>query len=285
MLQLFTNLPFGPNSQVDLVDTYVGDGVTKTFNLTYKSGTRLGATIQFDALQYNLYNGGFTKNGNSFTLISAPPSGSQGNAAGVSCLTFSCYDQATIPGNSSANVSTAGFVIADITEIQNFYYTAYPGASGIQIAFVDLITAVGLESAWTQLATSGNFGAIGAFLPLGQALFTFNLSAFGQVASSSVAPGINVIVPVTNASAFTANDYVLINPGGLNAEQCRIQAVGSNYLLLDGTNFTHYSGEAVYTNGRLFYGRVTVPVNYFGGQAQTVYELGLQVTAEKVSRL
>jgi hypothetical protein len=143
---------------------------------------------------------------------------------------------------------------------------------------------VGFQSTWVQLACSGNYGAVGTFASAGTPILTGPISAFGQVASSC-GPGLNVTVLCTNASTFTANDYIMVNAGGGTMEVCRIQSVGSSSLVVDGMNFAHYAGESIYTNGRLFYAQITVPINQFGGIPSTIYELGFQIRAAKVSRL
>jgi len=96
---IFSDESFSAGSQLDPVDTFVGDGVTTTFVLVNKSVQRLGATIQAGGTLYNFYNttgATFTTNAllNSFTLSSAPPAGAQIVAPGITQLVSAAFDQA-----------------------------------------------------------------------------------------------------------------------------------------------------------------------------------------------
>lgn len=285
-LRIYNTYPFNPGTEVDPVDLFIGNGSQTTFTLTYKSGTRLGATIQFDAFQYYLYNSGYTKSGNTFTLSSAPPAGSQGIAPGVNPLLFTAFDTDNVPGVTTPRVSQVPFYIADINTISTYKYLEYPGTTGITLAFTDLATAVGATTSWTQLACSTDGQLPGTYQSAGTSLSTAGLYAFGLLSASSTA-GTNVNLFTPSASAFYKNDFIMINPGTITAETARINAtsIALNRLTVDGTNYTHYADEQVYTCGRLFYAKLTVPDNAVGGVATVLYDMGLRIQATLESRL
>ena len=288
-LNLYYNNPFTLGSLVDPVDTYTGDGVTTTFKLVAKFSTRLGSTVEFDNIEYYMYNQGFTKGaGNTFTLSSAPPAASQGVAPGTTCLTFAAYDQTSVAGVSNPNLAQIPIYIA-ADDIQNFQYMPFPGNTGIEIAFVNLITSalVPPQISWVQLACSGNFGAVGTYQSAGTPLVTAGLFTFGQMASATTTTGTNVQITCLTAGNFLVNDYIRLNPGGVNQEDCRINtiSIATNTITVDGATYIHAANESFYTCGRLIWALMTIPLNATNGTAASFYNLACRVRATQFSRL
>lgn len=285
-LVIYYDAPFVLGTQVDQDDFYVGDGVTTDFVLSRKNVTRLGSAVQFDGVQYYAYNGGFTKDSDGFITNSAPPFGSQGVAPGLTALVFDQLFDSTVPGVLSPNIQDIPFYLADPIEIPLYQYHALPGSKGMAISLVDMISSVTASTSWVQLAcaTADAAGTALTYQATGTVLYTDDMGIAGIMLASSLSGASSMLVDT--ASAFHVGDYVLINGGQPTQEVAKIVGYsGPTTMRLSGTNFSHYKGETVYTCGRKFWMRCTVPFGAAGGQPQNYYNLSLQTNFAKRSRL
>ena len=174
-IQFFSDESFSAGSQLDPVDTFVGDVTTKTFVLVNKSVQRLGATIQVGGTLYNFYNGDFTVSiaGNSFTLNTAPPANSLIVAPGITQLVSAAFDQSIVPGVTNPRVSQVPFYMGDIQNINSQYYIGYPTFAGIEISLNNLVSSIGAQTSWCQLACSDPvLGTALTYLPTATNLYT-----------------------------------------------------------------------------------------------------------------
>lgn len=281
---------FTSGELIDLVDVFVGNGVTTTFVCVNKSVQRLASTITVGSVQYAQYNGGFTKNvsNNSFTLASAPANGTVVVAPGINMLTFPVFDQDNVPGELKPRVNEQPFWLGDPTDINNQYYNNLPQFAGIQISINDLISATGAQTSWCQLAcadpTTGLAMTYGA---TGVALYTAAIQSFGVAFASATAGASSIFC--STASTFLVGDYVTINLGTPSQEIRKVALVSNSsggYIGLTTTfDFPHYIGETIFTTGRKFWCKVTAPLDVGGGQAVNFYDEGPRARGRIVSRV
>lgn len=283
----YSDESFTGSSQLDPVDSYVGNGVTSTFVLINKSVQRMSSTAQANSVQYYQYNGGFTKDtgNNSFTLSSVPPLNSQIVAPGISQLVASVFDQNPVDGVTNPLVSEVPFWMGDSSTIHLQYYTNLPQASGIQISMVQLISGTGAELSFCQFAcadpTTGlamTYGATGGTLSTGP------ISAFGTLTASAAAGASSIFCGT--ASAFYVGDYVILNIGSVNQEIRKIASkTTSSMTFSTAFDFSHVSGETVYACGRKFWLKTTMPLNFANNLPVNYYNLGLRRRGRIVSRV
>ena len=267
---------------VDLVDTYVGDGITTTFTLVNKTVSQLAATIQAGNIEYYFYNGGFTINSgaNTFTLATAPPVGTQIVAPGIQQLTIAAFDQTNVLNVVNPNIQQSPFWLCDPTTINNLYYEPLPGYPGIQISLVQLISGANAQLSWFQMACADASGNALTYGATGAPLYTGSLSAFTTLVCTTSSLG-NILY-VGSASAFTPGDYVSVNIGAPTQEILHVIATNTssnpNQLILDpsGTVYAHYPSELVFDCARKFWLQITVPENANDNQPVNVYNIGLQ---------
>lgn len=284
-LYFYFDEPFSPGTQIDPVDTYTGNGITVTFTLQNKTGTRLSSVLQADTVIYYQFNGGVTKNGNTFTLQSAPPQNSQILAPGVTALTLTAYDQAVVPGGSSTpNIAEIPFYIADISEIHLYKYVNLPQYNGIRVTLVNLVTAAGAQLTWVQLACATAAGTPFTYAPTGQDLFTAPLNTFDTVTISGAAGASSVLVG--QASAFYAGDYVIINIGQSTQEIRQIASIpNTNTLVLRSPfDYSHFVSEPVFTCGRKFFMKLTVPINATNNTAVSLRNINIRRQSRIIAR-
>lgn len=287
-LKVYRDAPFNTGNEVDPPDTYVGDGSTTTFNLSQKTIDELGQTITFGNIQYYQYTGGFTKTASGFTLSSAPFAGTQGVAPGLNSILFdNIYDADTVDGISTPRVQEIPFYLADISTIHLYSYPALPASSGIALSLVDNITSYGAQTSWIQLTSATNDGpgtALG-YLATGSTLYTPPITAFGLLTASAAAGASSIFVDT--ASTFVIGDYVLINTGNSTQEiQKVISYVAPTRLNLAATlNFNHLAAEGVWTCGRKFWMKCTMPSGATGGEPASFYDLALRSRYARRSRL
>lgn len=286
-LVVFIDVPFTVGTECDQSDFYTGDGVTEDFVLVNKAPARLGAGVQFDTIQYYGYNGGFTTTSNGFDIVSAPPANSQGVAPGITTILFDqIFDQNDIPGVPNANIQQIPFYVADPFTIPLYEYTQLPGSNGISLSIVDMISAAGAQTSWCQLACATNdlTGSALTYQATGTTLYTGVMTAFGTILASTVSGASSM--SVSNANTFGLGDYVLINGGQATQEVVKVlQYTPPNTIGTSGFNFNHYAGETVYTCGRKFWMRCTVPIGVTGGQPVSFFDLALNLQFLSLSRL
>lgn len=285
MLKIFRDATFSIVNEIDLVDTFTGNGVTTSFTLSNKVGLRIGASVQAESIVYNRYNGGFTLAGDTFTLSSAPPSSSQIVAPGISALVMAAFDQAVVDGVVNPRVKETSFYVGNIDDIHNEYYEQLPATPGISLLFTDLISAAGAQTSWVQLAcaTQDLAGTAMTYTATGATLYTAELSAFGTVASSMWAGTTSLIT--NTASSFYIGDYIIINRGDVTQEVCKIVARSGTTLTITATNYAHSVGVPVYACARKFWAKLTIPLNATGNVAANFYDMGLRLRGVVASRV
>lgn len=289
-LRLYLDEFFNIGSEVDQVDTFVGNGSQTNFVLTRKTTARLTSTIQSESTQYLQFTGGFTKDSgtNSFTVNSAPPTNYQIVAPGINQITAVVFDQEDVPGRDDPRVDEVPFVLGDGSEIHLFQWNAAPAYSGIRVSLVDLISAVGAQTSWCQLASAnidGTFtwGATGNTLELG------GLTAGGVMSSSISAGSMGIVVTAASANGWPSavGGYIKLAPGTPSEEIRKITAVNSTtntITLNDVTDFSHTSGAFAFHIGWPLGLRVTVPLNAASNTATNFYDIGITVDARGSAR-
>lgn len=287
-LSFYIDESFTSGSTLDPVDTFTGNGSTTTFTLTQKSAQRLSSTIQAGSSQYYQYNGGFTKNTgtNTFTLSTPPGINTQIVAPGISQIVCPVFDQNVVTGVTNPRVYETPVWFGDGSTIQNFSYSNLPTLAGIEISLVDLVSSVGAQTSWCQLAPANVNGTVGTYGAAGAALLTSPLTAFGTTLASSVASS-NAIFCAT-ASTFIAGDYIVINIGTASQEYRKVTVINNTtgqMTLSTNLDFGHAAGEAVFTCGRKFYLKVTIPTNAASNTATNFYDLALRRRGRIISRV
>lgn len=284
-LEIFYSEDFTIASDLDPVDTFTGTGADNTFELVYKSGTSLAATITAGNLQYYQFNGGFIKDGNEFTLSSIPLLGSQIVAPGLVALTFSAYDQEEVDGVANPRVSEIPFYLGDPSSIHLLSYTNLPQYAGIRISFVDLISGAGADLTWVELSSSDpSTGLALTYAATGTPLYTSALSSYGVLSASSAAGASSIMT--SSASTFNVGDYVIIDIGTGTSEIRKVASKTSNSLTFFTTmDYSHTASETVYAMGRKFWARCTIPENAANNQAFNFWELGIRRQCKIVSKV
>lgn len=289
-IQFFIDESFTVGSALDPLDIFTGDGVTSTFVLVNKSVQRMADTVTVDGNQYYQYNGGFTKNvsGNSFTLAAIPPLGSTIVVPGINRLTFPIFDQNDVPGVTDPRVKEIPVWIGDGTTINNDYYINLPQFSGIELSIVDNVSSVGAQSAWCQIACADpTTGLPLTYAATGAAVYTAAIQAFGTASASAVAGASSIFCAA--ASSFAVGDYVVLNIGSATQEVRKISVVSSasgGFLgFTTGFDFPHYTSELIFTCGRKFWVKVTIPENAANNQATNFYDLSPRRRGRIVSRV
>lgn len=286
-LLVYNDAPFTTGNEVDQDDVYTGDGVTTAFTLSRKSVSRLAGTVQFDNTQYFQYNSGFSRTASGFQTNTPPGLGTQGVAPGLSGILFDqLFDASSVPGVTNPNIQEVPFYLADSTQAPIYGYHALPGASGIQISFADLVSAATAALTWVQLACASGDGP---GLPLtyqatGTSLYTADIYAYGTLMASANTNASSL--QVDSASTFILGDYIMINGGQPTQEITKVIGfTPPTTLIIVGTNFQHFTGEVIYTCGRKFWMKCTVPFGAAQGQATNFYNLSLRTQFTQRSRL
>lgn len=286
MPDLYARFPFIPQNKLDLLDTFVGNGVQTGFTLVRKSTTFMAASVQAGTLYYSRYNNGYTINNSStFTFSTAPANGAQIVVPGVSTLVFTGYDQSSVPGvTGSANVIDVPFYLADDgSTIASTTYLAAPGQNGIALFFSNQATAAGAQTSWSQLSCADASGNIIGYAATGTTLYVGEMFGFTTL-SASAAAGATTFV-VNAASAITTGDYIWVNLGNGTQENVKVTNVSGSTITIGGFNYDHFAGETVFVTGRKYWARITIPINALGGIPGNLINLGLGYTATQASRL
>ncbi len=287
MLAIYYDLPLFSDYAIDQVDTFTGTGTDATFDVVNKDYTRVGAVIEYDNTNINKYDGGFTPNSDdTVTLATNPPMGAEGVIPGINTLSIGVlYDQDTVPGLLNPRVMETPFWLADPDNIDVYIYRENTGIQGIEISVVNLITAGTAAVSWCQLASSqaDSYGSAWTYLVSGESLYTEPLSTMGLINASSIALVTSLFVD--SASDFQLGDYIKIGSGYVNQEVVRILSFTSPYELgTTGMTWDHNIGETVYTCGRKFWLKTTVPTNAVSNTATTLYNLAMELNYTTESR-
>ena len=287
-LEFYYQETFDPSSDLDPVDTFSGTGLDDTFELVYKSGLQLAATITANNVQYYQFNGGFSKDGDEFTLSSVPALNTQIVAPGVIALVFPVFDQNSVPGVSDPRVKEVPFYLGDPDTIHLYDYTNLPQYNGIRLTFQDLTSGYGASLTWVQLACSDpSTGLAMTYAATGEALYTGAIYAYGTLSASSAVGASSVnITSAAQASGFVIGDYAIINIGGGTSEKRKIKEVtGTKIGFFTNLDYTHDSGQFIFDFGRKFWGRVTIPENASNNQAFNFFNIGLRRQARNNSKV
>lgn len=286
-LHFYYNTPFNAGTQIDPVDSFTGDGTTKTFTLSNKTATRLATTLQTNTTEFFQYTGGFTKNtsNNTFTTQSAVANGLTIVAPGLSGLTAAAFDQDVVDGVTNPRVVEVPFWMADVDTIHLTEYSALPTFGGIEISVLDYIAGVGADVSWCQLAGSSVNGLALTYGATGVNLYTGDLTATTVLTASASASLTTITVAV--ASDFTAGDYIIIDIGQVTAEVRQIFSINTltNVITLaTALQYSHFIGETVFTCGRKFWLKVTVPLNFNSNSPINFYDLALRRRGRAIAR-
>lgn len=270
--------------KIDLFTTNATDGAT--YGHPNKTSAEVGSTVEYSSFQKVLRNFGFTKNATSITLNEVPVAGLQGIIPGVRALTFSSYDATAVEGITNPTISDTHFWVG-ADDVHNYKYIPKTGATGIPIFFVDNITSFGPDASWFQIATCNASSVAGTFSATGGTAEMYTLSASASLSASGTSGDwvLSVTGSGTGDDIFRAADYIIINYGASSAEVKRIHSVGATSLTLtSGLNSNHASGENIYAYAREFVGRETTPENATSGQAQSFWNVSLEIRADRIQR-
>lgn len=286
-LIVYRDAPFFSGTEVDQSDFFTGTGATTAFTLARKGVNRLAGTVQFDGTQYYFYNGGFTKTGTGFVTNTAPALNTQGVAPGQSALLFDqLFDQDDVPGLDTPRVQEIPFYLVDNSEIPLFEYVNIPSLGGIELSFVDMISSVGAQTSWVQLACASpdEVGSALTYEATGTPLYTGTISAYGTLDASSAQSATSISVDL--ASGIGVGDYIMVNGGQPSQEIVKVIGyTAPTTLTTTGQTYDHYSGETVYVCGRKFWAKCTVPLDATDGLAANYFDLSLRTRFAKRSRL
>lgn len=293
MLSLFYNFPFIPGNRISKIDTYTA-GVSQTnYKLLNNNSNTVGAKVQIDANLALASLKGFTfPDSSHINLTATPATGAQIVVPGQLGLIFTEFDAVTIPGVASpANVAITKFYLADDTtgagNILNNTYRKVTGNPGIAVFFSNYATAAGAQLFWSQLACAdANGGNTLAFLATGTTLYVHDFYASTSLLGSAASSLTSTTISVNSASGFYPGDYIILNPGGTNQENPTITAIdyANNIFTVPGLNFAHNSGELVIMNGLALYAKMTIPIGYLVGVAQTFINLCPTIDCLQVAR-
>lgn len=277
-LRRYINTPFNAATEVHLIDQATGDGTTSTWTLANKTGLQLGASVQVDGDLHPRFTGAATVDGNDVSLLSAPPLSAQIIFPGSGAIKLNASDQ----NDALGRVVEKAVYIADISTIQFYEYSAYPGDSGIKLQFSHLITADPSAASWFQLAPALADGTAGTYGAAGDPLYTGDISASDVLtgATSIGATSLNVV----DGSQFTAGDYIMIAYGTADQEVVKITSIASNTLTVVGCTYAHSISDTVLTCGRKFWIKMTIPLNATSGLARNLYGTPLMVRARVTTR-
>lgn len=286
-LEFFYDESFSLASDLDPVDQLVGTGATATFALTLKSGTDLAATVTVENVQYYQFNGGLTKSGDTFTLSTTPSLNAQIVAPGVIALVLSAFDQLVVDGVDDPTVKEVPFYLGDPDTIHLYDYTNLPQYDGIRIAFVDMVSGSGAELSWVQLACSdAASGLATTYAATGVAIETGAIYASTTLSASASAGSTTISVAAGSGAGFLAGDYVILDIGEGTSEIRKVSSTtGSTITFFTGLEYAHSSSIPVFTMGRKFWAKLTVPENATSSQAFSFWNIGLNRKARIDSKV
>lgn len=287
-INIYNTELFVDATTVDQVDTFLTDGGS-AYSVTHKNISRVGSTVEVSSNSYRLNEGGFTKDvtNSKIDLSVTPASGLQGIIPGATEIVFDTYDTDAVSGVTNPRICETHFWIGNPDIISTYSFQPRLGATGIPIFFADNITSIGPTTSYFQLATCNASSVTGTYSAAGSGITMLPVSASATVAASGASGVWTLLVSGTGSGTneFQAADYVIINPGNITSEVCRIGTISGNTLnFTSGMNSSHAIAETVYVFAREFAAKETVPEGATGGQAQTFYNMSLKITADRVMR-
>ena len=279
--------PFDDSTEIDVNDTFLGDGSTTTFTLSQKTNNKLAATVQASNIQYYYYNGGFTKeNTYEFTLNSAPANGVGIVAPGLSYLPFRAYDTDNIDGVDEPRVHELPFYYGNPDDIHTNTFTGAPGICSIRLTVVDHVSGdVIADETWVELASATQDLDGTAMTYVTGEFHGQPFTAFCTLLCSVSAGGSTIYADTEeNAADFIIGDYIVINRGGVTEERRKLLAVTDNEMTITELAYGHSAGETVYDAVRKAWGKMTVPDQATDGIATAFYNVGLRIEGTVESR-
>jgi hypothetical protein len=282
MIKLFNGLPLGSSTAIDRLDLFTGNGIAKTFLLTKKTGLRLATTVVAGASSWFRDSGTLTVSGDTFTTSTAPINTSVVIAPGLTRAQWRVYDEETIPGITNPNQDIIRLILADIDEIGVQSYAAAPDEDGLKVSVIDKDTDNGALPEWVAFAPENPDGSMGTFGAAGAAITFPDLVASSFL--SAAASALDTEITVDDGSAFQEGTYITVGYGTANNEFVRITEITGNVLTVTGLEQDHDEDEPVLENGWPFYARIIVPAGITGGVSATLYDLGLDILMDVVSR-
>jgi hypothetical protein len=291
-LKIWNGDTFISDTLVDQSDNGLTNG-TADLVLINKTPSRAGSTAQVSNIQYYEYTGGLTLDipNNQLVLDTIPATGLQWVSPGLTTIVCDCYDQDDVSGVSNPRQSIPHFWVgADVTDITTYEFMPVLGATSIPITVTDLLTGIGPDATWFQVAACNASGVPGTYSATGVSLNMLEISASALVAVTQTAGNWTLSITGTGSgtSIFQPADYIVINPGNVTSEIARIATIsGSNISLTSGLNYNHFAGqnEGVYVLVREYALMETVPLNATGGLPQTFINMSVNVTSDVVQRI
>ncbi len=282
MLKAYKFMPFDQSSEMDKTDYFVGDGVTRTFNLLNKSGLRVGDTVQVGTTLLERALGAFSVSGDQVILSITPAPGDIVTVPGVNSFNFKAFDQSEVTGDDSPRTKQVSFYIVDIDDINWLYHHAAPGQDGIRISFTDHDESFGANSDWFQLAKAIGSGEADTFNAVGAPLFLPDFSY--QDALQSSISALATTIDVTDGSSFHVGDVLAIDWGISIMDVVTVEEISGNTLTISSNNESHDAGAVVYVIGMKCWGQGTIPDNAAGNQPIAYFEMSLDILAVSESR-
>lgn len=283
-LDFYRNTPFNPSTKLGLNDTATGTGSTATFNLTNKNGLEMANATQVDATLYLRTISGFTVDtvNNRITLVSTPALNSKIVMPSLYYFPISAFDVDPVQGITNPRVKELPFYIF-ANDIGIRTYKKLSSLSGVAISLVDQASA-GASLNWVQIACADCSGAALTYQATGTTLYTDDIARSSTMAVACITNASSI--QVASASSFICGDYITINYSGSSEEVVQILGVNTstNILTISGTNFPHYIGQYVYTSGRKFWIKLTLPLNVAGGEAFVFFNIAYNKVLQEETR-
>lgn len=197
------------------------------------------------------------------------------------------FDVNTVPGLSNPRVIEVPFWLGNTDVPDLFSWDIPPSLSGITIFPHSFVSAgVGAQTSWCQLstATTNVAGTPVGYAAAGASITTPAIKGSDTFVTGTTAGATSITI--NNSSNFIAGDYIKIGSGTVNVEVVQITAIpDATHLTVSTTNSNHAIGETIFSCGRKFWLKVTVPLNAVGGVATSLYNIGIGKTYVITSRL
>lgn len=187
------------------------------------------------------------------------------------------FDQDSIPGLSNPRVLEVPFWLGNADEPDLYSWEIPPTLDGIELYIITLLgSGVGAATSWIQYsaASADVYGTAVSYADPGVSIYTPAINGADNTTGSSVATDTGI--SITDSSVFVSGDYVKIGSGTANVETVQIVAIpDGTHLTVATTNKPHNPGETVFSCGRKFWIKVTIPTNAVGGVATSLYNIGI----------
>lgn len=228
----------------------------------------------------------FTVSGNNVVFNVAPALGAKIVVPGIGYLLAGIvFDQNDVPGLVNPRILEVPFWLGNADEPDLYYWAVPPAQAGILIFPSDQVGGgVGAQPSWFQLApalANGNAGTYGAS---GATINTTAISGADNI-GLTISSGATSLTVTTSAN-FVAGDYIKVGSGTANVEIVKITAIpDATHLTVETTQNPHNINETIFTCGRKFWLKITIPLNATSGQAKSLYNIGIGKTYVITSRL